>query len=124
MKKLALVIGLFIFASEGKAQFAFLDSAAKQDFINAPIEEAKADFPNLIIEDKRTFDSLRTQIHISGVKYRFIEFDSLEIASKETIFDKNGDLPRLGVEPGSESQFTLVDQEGRALRMIYLDPKI
>ena len=124
MKKLALALGLFIFSLESKAQFAYLDSSEIKELEKAPIE-VKYSFPNLIIEDKRSFDSIRNQIHISGIKYKFIEFDSLEITSRVTIFDEDGmGLPRIGIEELGEKQITLVDKEGRFVRMIYLDPKI
>lgn len=120
MKKLIILALALSISGIAKSQFAGLEFDST--FLSAKSETG---FPNRLIIEKKSFDSVRNEIHLSGVKYRFIEFDSLENPVREQIFDVDGfGIPRISIGNLEEEQFSLVDSKGRIIRMIYLDPKI
>lgn len=120
MKKFIILALALSISGIAKSQFS--ESEFDSSFLS-PKSEVSA--PNHLISDKKYFDSLRNEIHISGVKYRFIEFDSLENPVRDHIFDVDGfGIPRISIDRIKEEQFSLVDPEGRIIRMIYLDPNI
>ena len=120
MKKLIILALALSISGIAKSQFS--DLVFDSTFLSAKSETS---FPNHLISEKKSFDSVRNEIHISGVKYRYIEFDSLRNPVEEHVFDVDGfGIPRISIGEMREEQFSLVDSEGRIIRMIYLDPKI
>ena len=120
MKKFIILSLAFSISVIAKSQFS--DLAFDSAFLSAKSENA---FPNHLISEKKSFDSLRNQIHVSGVKYRYIEFDSLENPVENHVFDIDGfGIPRISIGEMREEQFSLVNPDGRIIKMIYLDPKI
>ena len=125
MKKFIILFLALAISGIAKSQFISSDSNSINPFSHFEGESPAFSFPNNIIREKRAFDSIRNEIHISGVKYRYIEFDSLENPEDEHVFDLDGfGIPRISISRLEEKQFSLVDLEGRIIRMIYLDPKI
>lgn len=121
MQNLILVFFLSLLGTV-KAQFSDLDSFNWDSELNG---FTKTSFPMSIIRDQKKFDSIRNEIHKSGLKYRLIEFDIVENPINELIFDTDGfGLPRKSVEKLSEKQYSLVNHDELIIRMIYLDPKI
>jgi hypothetical protein len=120
MKKLIILALALSISGIAKSQFS--DLAFDSTFLSAKSENG---FPNHLISEKKSFDSLRNEIHVSGVKYRYIEFDSLENPVENHVFDIDGfGIPRISLSEMREEQFSLVDSRGRIIKMIYLDPKI
>lgn len=120
MKKLFILALALSISGIAKSQFSDLNF----DSIVLSVKSENA-FPNHLISENKSFDSVRNEIHISGVKYRFIEFDSLENPVIDQIFDVDVfGFPRVSIDNLREEQFSLVDLEGRIIRMIYLDPKV
>jgi hypothetical protein len=123
MKKLALLSALLFISNFGKAQADFFkDSSFPKSFNKFEIVEPEVGFPNHIIENESEFKHLRDSIHRTGYSYKFISFDSLGEVLESEIF-KNSFFP-LSVGKNMEEQFSLVNKEGRIIKMVYLDPKI
>ena len=122
MVKYIILLLTILFSENGYSQF----SGMNFDSIFISKESSyKTSFPNLLIHEKSTFDSLRFKIHQSGVKYRLIEFDSLGNRVNEEIFEFDQlNIPRITIGEMEEKQFSLVDLEDRIMKMIYLDPDI
>ncbi len=122
MKKLALLFGALFIANFGKAQFAEVDSSEFAKFRNDVEKvEPKVSFPNFLIYNELEFRHVRDSIHRTGLSYRLISFDSLGVIQKSDIFESY--IPRYASK-NRECQFSLVDPEGKILKMIYLDPKL
>jgi len=117
-----LIIIALALSISGIAKSQFPDLVFDSTFLSAKPEYG---FPNHLISENKSFDSLRNVIHLSGVKYRYIEFDSLQNPIEEQVFDIDGfGIPRISIGEMEEEQFSLIDSEERIIRMIYLDPKI
>lgn len=123
MKKLVLLIGLGFFFNLGQAQF--LDSADLEDLYSQNGDnDLGVSFPNKIIREGNEFYRVRDSIHLLGLKYRFIEFDSNNNASNTFIISDGYGFERISIGKWEEEQFSLVDNEGRIIQMIYLDPEL
>jgi len=122
MIKYIVLLLTILFSKSGYSQFSGMNFDSI--FISSKSSN-ETSFPNLLIHEKSTFDSLRFEIHQSGVKYRLIEFDSLGNRVNEEIFEFDQlNIPRIRVGEMEERQFSLVDLEDRIIKMVYLDPRI
>lgn len=123
MKKLASVLALGLLFNLGQAQF--MDSSWSiwdQDENVEAFDDIR--FTNTLIRDENEFHKLRDSIHLLGVKYRFIEFDSNDNAFNTLVIADGYGIERIKVGRWEEEQFSLVNREGKIIQMIYLDPEL